>query len=125
VGAGTVRVTASFEGLEDAATFEIVAAPPREPDAALLASIRNTIQMARDTVGASDFPAAFTLLDQMGTRIESLRAEFPDASSIGELHDLFMAEYQATWNACQEYLPVAESLGLPVPTCKRPPGGGG
>jgi serine/threonine protein kinase len=146
VSPGTVEITATVEGVtgthrlvvspppvveaprvdpEPTVAEEEPAAAPGEPSPTLLDSIRTTVQEARERAGASDFPAAYELLDRSGTRIVVVLAQFPEAPSLGELYDWYIGEYRATMRDCELYVEAVTGLpGIVLPTCKPPPGGG-
>ena len=122
---GTVTVTATSEGVEGTRTFRVTAAPPAEPEASVLDSLRQTVREARERAGQSDFPTAYELLDRTGARIEDLRSQYPEAPSVGDLYEWFVEEYRATTRDCQLYVEALTGLpGVELPTCKEPPGGG-
>ena len=125
-GAGTVNVTARYEGIQATATFQVEAAPIPEPPPQTLDSIRETVQEARARAGESDFPAAYELLDRSAVRLQTLQNQFPEATTLGDLYDWFIEEYRSTTRDCELYVEALTGLpGVELPTCKEPPGGGG
>lgn len=123
--AGTVTVTASYRNLSTQAEIRVAAAV-RDPPAALLDSIRESVAQVLERASLAEYEIAYQLLDSIGVQIDRLEERYAGSALVAPLQAEYLEAFSSTFDGCQRFRQVMEQRGIQdLPTCRPPPTGVG